>query len=210
MPEIWDDSPFLTTVDELLGALAEWAVKQSPYLCPDNLQQALEEFTLAIPYDRDVFADSIFETSCEWLIPFVRGLFEACPSILAWNEPKFGKHRVAFSSRYDSPKPDYDFIDLDALARNIAHSITVTNKVSIAQDQMNDPLNADETVCGEEDALCSEETVCVDMDAADAVGSFGEGANALIREGDNYLNAVEAKGVDQFADPATRWENGEV
>jgi hypothetical protein len=133
-PEIWDDLPFLTTCDELLGALAQWAIQQSPYLCPDNLQQALEEFDLASPYDRTSFAGSIFETSCKGLIPFVRGLFEACPTILAWNNPKIGRHTVVFVSRDSQPGPDYDFIDLDALARNIAHSVTVANKYDQGQE----------------------------------------------------------------------------
>lgn len=127
-PEIWDDIPFLTTCDELLGALAQWAIRQSPYLCPDNLQQALEEFNLAIPYDRTSFSGCAFETSCKGLIPFVRGLFEACPTILSWNYSKVGEPTMVFSSRYSQPGPDYDFIDLDALARNIAHSVTVANK----------------------------------------------------------------------------------
>jgi len=135
-PEIWDDSTFLTTVDELLGALAQWAVQQTPYLCPDDLQQGLEEFNLAIPYDRTSCYGCIFETSCKGLIPFVRDLFEACPTILAWNSPKIGQHTRAFYSRNSQPQADYAFIDLDALARNIAHSVTVSNKYNQAQEAL--------------------------------------------------------------------------
>jgi hypothetical protein len=136
MPDIWDDTKFLTTCDEVLGALADWAVQQSPYVCPDNLQQALEEFARELPFDRESPAGCIFETSCQWLHKMVRDLIDACPSILAWNKPKLGQHMVVFTSRYDRPNPDYDFIDLDALARNVAHSVTITNKYDQAQNRM--------------------------------------------------------------------------
>lgn len=47
------------------------------------------------------------------------------PEFMAWNEPKIHSDSpwIGTSSRYHSIKPDYDFIDLHALARNVANDI---------------------------------------------------------------------------------------
>jgi hypothetical protein len=122
MPDIWDSRQFTTSRKTVLGALASWAVQQSPYVVPNHLTEALQEF------DRALSSDEYFETSCKALHEVVRGTFEGCPSILAWNNPRKGSHTIVFSSRYDTPHPDYDFIDLDALARNVSHAVTLEEK----------------------------------------------------------------------------------
>jgi hypothetical protein len=40
-----------------------------------------------------------------------------------WNESKLGKSDICFISRDTKPSPDYDFIDLDALLRNVCIDI---------------------------------------------------------------------------------------
>ena len=51
--------------------------------------------------------------------------FENVPEIEAWNRPRSGHNKHVFVSRYGGPPPDDDFIDLDALAWNAAHSLTL-------------------------------------------------------------------------------------
>lgn len=99
----------------VMGELASWAVQQSPYPAPDNLYDALIAFHQKWPHgdyqefqNMHILEDEIF---------FV---FEQIPEILVWNERKNGRDGMGFTSRYDEPSPDDDFIDLHALARNVA------------------------------------------------------------------------------------------
>lgn len=136
MPHIWDDTPFTTSRSAVRGALACWAVKQSPYDVPDNLGHALLEFESAF------LSDDYFETSCEDLRGRVYSTFEKCPTIEMWNEAKDGSSGIVFCSRYGQPAPDHDFIDLDALARNVAHLVTLTERY----DQIHDALHETEQI----------------------------------------------------------------
>ncbi len=133
MPEIWGEGSFWISRSEVLGQLAHWGVRQSPYTMPENLAQALTEFDAVFHVDSP--DGEYLETTCDDLRQDVRSAFERCPQILAWSEPKKGNHTVAFCSRFDQPDPDYDFIDLNALARNVAHSITLASKYDQAQDK---------------------------------------------------------------------------
>jgi len=123
MPDIWDDARFLTSRNAVLGQFVCCAVRQTPYPVPPDLVAAIEELTGEIS---DL--EEYFYTCCRDLQYLVRVSFDECPTIQAWNIPKKGKHQTVFVSRFDTPNPDYDFIDLDALARNIAHGITLQEK----------------------------------------------------------------------------------
>ncbi len=127
MPDIWDDQTFLTSKEEILGTLACWVVRQSPYIIPDNLQEGLFEFWGEFDgNDNDLFADiTFFETNCNDLRGRIRETFEMCTIVLKWNVAKLGN---VFVSGCHKPEPDYNSIDLDALARNVAHSITLEAK----------------------------------------------------------------------------------
>lgn len=48
---------------------------------------------------------------------------KALPICAIWNRPRKGKHMHVFVSRYSAPKPEYDFIDIDALARNVSRDL---------------------------------------------------------------------------------------
>ena len=140
MPEIWDERKFWTSVKEIKGMLAYWGIQQSPYGMPENLDVACREISECFETKAD--AIGFFETNCRELRDMIRTSIDRCPTILSWNIPKKGDHHIAFSSRYFRPHPDYDFIDLDALARNMSHSITVAKKYNQAQDDQaqNDSL----------------------------------------------------------------------
>ncbi len=111
----WDNTPFLTSRSTVLGALANCAVRQ---LFPIDLAQALSSF------DSKFTGSDYFETDCTNLRRCVRSAFNMCPIILGWNKPKKSEHTVVFCSRYGQT----DFIDLDALARNAAHAVTLEEK----------------------------------------------------------------------------------
>ena len=136
MPQIWDEGAFWTSVKEIKGELASWGIRQSPYGMPEHLTRACQE--MADYFTPKADATGFLETSCKALRKEIRQAIDACPAMQAWNVPKKGDHQIVFSSRYDHPHPDYDFIDLDALARNIAHSITVAHKYEQAQDRWRD------------------------------------------------------------------------
>lgn len=120
MPDIWDDTPFTTSRSVVLGAFAQIAVRQSPYPFLLVLVSGLTEFNSAL------VCDNCFTTSCRGLYYLVREAIDRCPTVQDWNVPKKGKHIMVFISSHD--QPDYDFIDLDAMARNIAHAVTLEAK----------------------------------------------------------------------------------
>lgn len=120
MPDIFDDQTFKTSRETIFGALACWAVRLSPYLVPDGLEEALIEF------DALFNVDEYFEASCNVLSKNIRSTFDSCPVILGWNIPR-KTVRVPIIGIGDGGW-HYDFIDLDALARNVAHAVTVEEK----------------------------------------------------------------------------------
>lgn len=133
MPAIWDDERLITSSNAVLGQLANWAIQQSPYLYPDNLAKALDEFSAVFGTTGELFP--LIHASCKQLREAIREALDACPSIIAWNSPKDGSNpEIVICSRYDKPAPDQDIIDLDALARNMAHSITLAEKYDRAHD----------------------------------------------------------------------------
>ena len=102
----------------VIGYFACWAVRQSPYLMPENLEQGIEEFSKGLSRYIEFPIMTLKE-----LREIIDIAIKNSPIIRAWNVPKKGNPRFGVCSRYDRPKPDYDFIGLDALARNISHSV---------------------------------------------------------------------------------------
>jgi hypothetical protein len=112
----------------LCGHFAMWAVRQSPYPCPDNLAAVLGRLKVAAtawcahdPYTVSNFPMRM-ATQHE-LTLFVHRFVHNDPDVQAWNQPRSG-HTAAFIvvSRYDRPAPDDDIIDLDALTRNVCRT----------------------------------------------------------------------------------------
>ena len=111
---------------ELAGYVAMWAVRQSPYTVPENLevvlrkfQEELEEcggFNLASDYKGGM---RIFEGPVA-LRDFLETHLLEIPEVRAWNEPKI---EVESFGPDDARTPDHDFIDLYALVTNITLSV---------------------------------------------------------------------------------------
>lgn len=115
---VWQDKKIrCVSRHSVLGHLAMWAVRQSPYCYPEGLSKGIAEF------EENYTPPEYQKMSINQLETFIKEAIAKSPTILAWNNPKKGKHTMVFTSRYDSVKPDYDFIDLAALARNIKHSL---------------------------------------------------------------------------------------
>lgn len=105
---------------DFLGAFAYWVVKQSPYGTPD-ITAALTAFgkyvservKLGMPeqFTYDELSDFISEK-----------IFESIPEIEALNHPKVSSG-AGYENRHRKMHPDYDFIDLGALARNVFYMI---------------------------------------------------------------------------------------
>ena len=113
----------LITTNTLAGMFASWAVQQSPYDAPEGLDKAIRDFRSAWPSDEELrpIMPAQYWNSYGELYEALYTLFCETESIRAWNEPK-SKHgaSIVFSSRYGGPSPDDDFIDLGALANNVA------------------------------------------------------------------------------------------
>lgn len=109
---------------EITSLVAKWAIKQSPYPIPNQLDTVIEHLHIKlIECISDLPSDNILIGGLNPLINVSAGeiekwlydiLFNFEP-VLAWNTPR-NKNRVA---PCNSGRPDDDFIDLDALVINV-------------------------------------------------------------------------------------------
>jgi len=123
----------LVSERKFLGSVARWATEQSPYHRPDNLELVLDRLHSELEWfwkDGQLgFKD--FQSSKE-LLDFVKTNLRKIPEYMAWNERKNGRQGNGFSAagHHDdgsvtlyNAKADDDFIDLDALERNITNEL---------------------------------------------------------------------------------------
>jgi hypothetical protein len=137
-PGIEEQKRIYITVSKVVGTVAKFAIQQSPYAVPDNLEivcQKLNDALLnlefvkrtALPSDSSVFFTVEFSdcSAVSCLEKVLTATLRTIPEYLAWNERKNGnKAPLQFTSRYDAPSdPDDSFIDLGALERNVAMNI---------------------------------------------------------------------------------------
>ena len=116
-----------TFKDEITGALAKYAISQSPYACPDNLEEVIKYL------DACLENEIVWEAGTGWAELSLCDISKLLYDILYeqgftyfdnWNKSKKGNVEIQFASRYsDKPDPDYDFIDLDALLNNVCLEI---------------------------------------------------------------------------------------
>ena len=116
---VWKDTSTRVVLKSVVvGHFAMWAARQNPYLLPESLDKGIEEFSQSLE-----FGDAaLVETTCAKLQKIVSDGISESDIISSWNVAKKGTGPV-FVTRYTEPEPDFDFIDLNALARNIAHSV---------------------------------------------------------------------------------------
>lgn len=109
---------------DFLAAFAYWVVAQSPYDVPD-IKAALTEFSEYV--GKKIKADDAVKFTYDDISEFItEDVFVSIPEILALNVCRAedgSKARYRFVTRYSKPDPDYGFIDLGALARNVKFMI---------------------------------------------------------------------------------------
>ncbi len=128
MPEIkeitfpvWrDEEKHLFHIKEIVGAVIYWAIQQSPYDCPVYIFDAAMVLTGKIQMDWNPGAGGFVEFTCAELRTKLIKIFDGILTIGTWNIPKTDKELRRMGDR---PHPDNDFIDLGALARNVAHML---------------------------------------------------------------------------------------
>lgn len=117
--------PRLITHKDVIGWMAHWAVQQHPYGRPDGLFDITDAIAEASQSWPDGVSSLRMWRVAGWL-EIERWLGEALkdhPVLTAWNTPHSGHtQQIVASSRYWGPKPEDDFIDIDALLRNVALS----------------------------------------------------------------------------------------
>lgn len=116
---------FLFSKKDILSGVAKWGVAQSPYHRPDFLEIVLDKLNNKIS---EFFQDEnnyFLKMSYQEIKDFVFKHTTSIPEFLEWNEPKksAGENFIASSSRFHTTKPEYDYIDLHALSRNVANDI---------------------------------------------------------------------------------------
>jgi len=107
---------------DFLGAFAYWVIYQSPYDTPD-ITPALKAFGeyIAEKIKEDIPKKFTYDELHELIN---EKIFAAIPEIEKLNHAKIEIDGfIASSSRYHKTKPDYDYIDLGALAHNIFYML---------------------------------------------------------------------------------------
>jgi len=102
------------------GPFASWVVQQSPYEVPD-ITAALTGFN---NYVTELMAGEIVKAFDyeELNLLISEEAFEKIPAVMALNVAKVTTG-PGYANRHRISHPDYDFIDLGALARNVFYSI---------------------------------------------------------------------------------------
>ena len=124
---------------DIISAIAYWGIRQSPYVFPKNLGNALHALNKKID-EKDIFKskikneiDGYAEMTEKEITQVVKDLIFNTPEINLWNitqveqnngiidpEDKARTVHYAGTSRYGSMQsPDKSFIDLHALAQNV-------------------------------------------------------------------------------------------
>lgn len=102
------------------GPFVNWVVQQSPYQVPD-ITAALDGFNHYVTVL--MAGETVKKFDYEELNLFIsERAFEKIPAVLALNVAKVTTGS-GWRNRHNKPHPDYDFIDLGALARNVFYAI---------------------------------------------------------------------------------------
>lgn len=146
-PEWSDKKDKWTFKNEIVGAFAMWACRQSPYGVPDSLEDVCKYLNEALqscaPWDKmGGMAECSLCDINKWLydILYEQGVAQ----FDAWNRCKVGPTpEIQFSSAVDGRiNPDRDFIDLDALLHNVCLSIRDERRKNKAFDDAFDSLRS--------------------------------------------------------------------
>lgn len=118
----------IVTINEICGYLAMWVFRQHPYHSVEHVDSAGAKLRVAAAtegFTPKELPMKEFNSQLQ-IEDFLRIVLYNSPETLAWNSRRNGnKSEFSFLSRYDAPAPEDDFIDIDALFRNVATSVWV-------------------------------------------------------------------------------------
>ncbi len=115
------DKDYWFNFSDFMGAFSYWVVAQSPYVAPD-ITEPLRAFGL---YLETQFQDPNLpeQFSYDRLSKLIHeDTFESIPEIERLNNCLIS-HGAEYDDRHNNPSPDFDFIDLGALARNVFYML---------------------------------------------------------------------------------------
>jgi len=111
---------------DFIAEVIKWGIKQNPFKgqLPRSTDAIVEKLNTLLP--------EFIETTN--MRAFVSDTIEQVAEILDWNLSQVERERgikvddenrpsFMFTSRYDQPKPEHDFIDIDALKQNVTRSL---------------------------------------------------------------------------------------
>lgn len=124
---------------DIVGAFAKCACIGSPYDCPDHLNEVCGYLNASLatyfPWDENNMCNL---SLCEINKALHDILADGSISYFdAWNEPKKDKgQKIKFVSRLSGPEdPDYDYICIDALLRNVCLDIRMERRANRVFDR---------------------------------------------------------------------------
>jgi len=120
----------LTAIKDITGGLAKWAVMQSPYAAPKFLESVIGyvDACLQVMFGKHEFLELSLCDIVRILHEFLMD-GDGIPEFVAWNKPKDGnRDEVKFVCRESKSDSDSDFIDLDALLRNVCLDIRMERR----------------------------------------------------------------------------------
>jgi hypothetical protein len=119
--ENYRESEFWLMKSDFLAAFSYCAISQSPYDLPDITEalKAFDKHVSGLMPMPGIPRKFVYEE----LSAFIGGrVFEAIPEIEKLNHSKVSEG-PGYDNRHSVPHPDYDFIDLDDLSRNVFYMI---------------------------------------------------------------------------------------
>jgi len=137
-----NNKKLLFSKKDLIGSLAKWSIRQSPKNIPDDLIIVLDKFADHI----DMYFEKLDKNELgfmEMILPelskFLMGNLITIKEFSNWNlsqaekkmnikiEDDRGDHCITMITRFSEDDTYYDFVDLDALIRNISHDVYDSN-----------------------------------------------------------------------------------
>lgn len=111
-------------VKDVTSYFAKWAISQSPYPYPENLENVVRYLHACLIRQADK-VQMMRLSLCQINKMLYEILYEqGIKDFDKWNQSKNPGPNITFTSIYDNkPNPDDDFIDLDALLHNVCISL---------------------------------------------------------------------------------------
>ncbi len=147
-PDLWDAKGLFVSTNDVVAALAKWAVWQSPGIQPVGLVNAIYHFRNAWegrdPWCGANAVDLVEEMDSGILHARISDAIHKCSTISYWGAPtktrRVHTHQsgTGWTVNYRMKSMNNGFIDLHALARNMTQDIVLEHQVSQAMDRMNE------------------------------------------------------------------------